>query len=284
MATLTTTIKERVRLALADKAAGDVINAILALLDDGTGSITVGAITGGDASLGITGQAAASATAAGGAVAIAAAAGGSTSGTGGAVTATAGAGTAGNANGGANTATAGAAHGTGTGGAASLIAGASGAGATGTGGTAAVTGGASAATNGKGGDVVLTPGASSGTGALGIIRASGVIGRSLSRATISNGGTITDAQTAGGILYQDASGGSVTMTTRTGTQLAAYFSTLATGESIQLFLASNHATNTSTIAGGTDVTLVGSGAVTQTGGSFLLVKTAATTFDLVRVG
>jgi len=59
---------------------------------------------------------------------------------------------------------------------------------------------------------------------------------------------------------------------------------MAVGNAISIFCASNDATNTSTIAGGTDVSLVGSGAVTQTGGTFLLIKTAATTFDLVRVG
>lgn len=109
-------------------------------------------------------------------------------------------------------------------------------------------------------------------------------GYPITRSTIADAGTVTDAQHRGLVLYQDASGGSVTMTTRTGTQLAAAFPDLGVGDAVSQFLASNHATNTSTIAGGTDVTLVGSGAVTQTGGQFLLVKTAATTFDLVRVG
>ncbi len=86
------------------------------------------------------------------------------------------------------------------------------------------------------------------------------------------------------VLYQDASGGNVTMTTRTGTQLAAAFPDMSVGDALPQYVASNHASNTSTISGGTDVTLVGSGAVINTGGSFLLIKTAATTFDLVRVG
>ena len=106
----------------------------------------------------------------------------------------------------------------------------------------------------------------------------------LSRATVTSAATISAAQMGGGILFQDASGGNVTMTTRTGTQIAADFPNLAVGDVMRLWIASNHATNTSTIAGGTDVTLVGSGAVVNTGGQFLLIKTAATTFDLVRVG
>lgn len=229
------------------------------------------------------------ATGAGGPVALVAAAGGATSGTGGAASVTAGAGTAGNAAGGAASVTAGAGQGTGAGGAASVTAGASGAGATGNGGNASVVAGAAASTNGNGGDVVLQPGLLAGTGATGMARIAGTAGKApfalnVTRSTIANAATITDLQTAGQVLYQDASGGNVTMTTRTGTQLAAYFAGMATGNAVQIFCASNHASNTSTISGGTDVTLVGSGAVTQTGGSFLLIKTAATTFDLVRVG
>lgn len=224
------------------------------------------------------------ATGAGGAAQVAGGAGGATSGTGGAASLAGGAGSAGNSAGGAASVVGGAGQGTAAGGAASITGGASGAGATGNGGSSTVAGGAAASTNGNGGSVILTAGAKAGTGLDGIIRANGVIGRKQARATIANAATISDAETAGGVLYQDASGGNVTMTTRTGTQLAAYFPDLAVGEAIQLFLASNHATNTSTIAGGTDVTLIGSGAVVNTGGQFLLIKTAATTFDLVRVG
>lgn len=115
----------------------------------------------------------------------------------------------------------------------------------------------------------------------------GVLVNKLTRSTIANAGTVTDAQMAGGVLYQDASGGNVTMTTRTGTQIDAAYPTLpafATGEGMLLRVASNHASNTSTIAGGTGVTLVGSGAVTNLGGTFLLIRTGTATYDLVRVG
>lgn len=225
------------------------------------------------------------ATGVGGAASIAGGAGGATSGAGGAASVTGGVGTNGNSAGGAASVTGGAGQGTGAGGGASIVGGASGAGATGNGGAVAVTGGAAASTNGNGGSVVVAGGAKAGTGLDGIIRATSTFARKLSRATIGNAGTVTVAQTAGGILYQDASGGNVTMTTETAANIAAAFPDLAVGEALAIYSASNHATNTSTLAGGANVTLVGSGAVTQTGGQYMLVKTAATpTFDLVRVG
>lgn len=104
------------------------------------------------------------------------------------------------------------------------------------------------------------------------------------RSTISSSGTITVAQHRGQVLFQDASGGSVTMTTATASALVLAFPGVAIGNSIMQFVASNHATNTSTISGGSSVTLVGSGAVTQIGGQFLLTRTGSATFDLVRVG
>jgi len=106
----------------------------------------------------------------------------------------------------------------------------------------------------------------------------------VTRSTIADTGTVTVAQHQGLCLYQDASGASVTMTSATATDLAAALPNMQIGDAIPQYMASNHATNTSTISGGTGVTLVGSGAVTNTGGSFLLIKTAAATFDLVRVG
>jgi hypothetical protein len=112
--------------------------------------------------------------------------------------------------------------------------------------------------------------------------------QTLSRATIADAGTITDAQHRGGIVYQDASGGNVTMTTRTAAQLVAAIPGAAVNTAIHLYVASNHASNTSTLSGGTGVTLVGSGAVTQTGGHFLIVFTnvgsGTEAADLVRVG
>ena len=101
---------------------------------------------------------------------------------------------------------------------------------------------------------------------------------------IADAGTITVAQHRGTVLQQDASGGAVTMTTATAVDIIAAFPKLTVGNGIFQFVTSNHASNTSTITGGVGVTLVGSGAVTQLGGTFLLIKTAATTMSLVRVG
>jgi hypothetical protein len=163
-----------------------------------------------------------------------------------------------------------------TGGGSSIAGGAGGAGGSGTG------------NGGNGGDVTLASGAGGATtggtaGRAGVVRVGSTFVRKLTRSTITNAATVTVAQVRTGILYQDASGGNVTMTSPTGTALDTEFPTLATGESMDIFCASNHASNTSTISGGTGVTLVGSGAVTQTGGSFKLIRTGTATYDLVRV-
>lgn len=157
--------------------------------------------------------------------------------------------------------------------------------------TAGAGGAASAGTGagGAGGTISLVPGAggtSAGgsAGVDGIVKAGAPVARPLSRATVSDAGTVTVAQVRGGVLYQSASGGAVTMASPTAADLVAAFPDVASGYGIPLYVASNHASNTSTISGGTGVTLVGSGAVTQTGGSFLLIRTGASTFDLVRVG
>lgn len=123
-----------------------------------SGSGVFAAIVGGDTSLGITGQAAASATAAGGAIVGAGAAGGGTSGAGGAVSWTGGAATSGA--GGAASLTGGAGGTAGNGGAASVIGGVGGA--TGTGGAVTIAGGASAGAGGTGGTVTLRGGAAAG--------------------------------------------------------------------------------------------------------------------------
>lgn len=273
----------------------------------GVASITGGAGTAGNAAGGVSktvggagqGSAAggaaqltggvAGATGTGGAAQVAGGIGGATSGAGGAASVAGGAGTAGNSAGGAASVVGGAGQGTAAGGAVTVTGGASGAGATGNGGAATVTGGAAASTNGNGGGVNLRPGAGTGTGVPGVVvvglaAGAGAHAIGCTRSTISNGGTLTAAQHRGLVIYQDASGGAVTCTTLTGTLLSAAFPDLAVGEALPMYHASNHATNTSTIAGGTDVTLIGSGAVINTGGHYLFIKTAATTFDLVRVG
>jgi hypothetical protein len=108
---------------------------------------------------------------------------------------------------------------------------------------------------------------------------------SVVRNDIADSGTVTAAQHRDQVLFQDASGGSVTMTSATAASINREMPNLEVGNAILQFHTSNHAVNTSTISGGTDVTLIGSGAVTNTGGQYLLVKTSATpTFALLRVG
>jgi len=162
--------------------------------------------------------------------------------------------------------------------------------------TAGAGGNATAGTGngGKGGDIYLIPGdgGTSTGGTAGVpgsvfikgTAGSAAFGLNVVRNTISNAGTVTVAQHRAHVLYQDASGGNVTMTAALGTGLDTAFPDAQTGTCIMQFVASNHATNTSTIAGNTGTTLVGSGAVTQTGGQFLLIKTGVGTWDLVRVG
>lgn len=107
-----------------------------------------------------------------------------------------------------------------------------------------------------------------GTGPVPLVRNDGA-----GSSTVAGGGTLSQAQHRAGHYYQDASGGSVTCTTRTAAQLVADFPGVAAGHVVLLYGSSNHASNTSTISGGSNVTLVGSGAITQTGGLFRLLFT-----------
>jgi hypothetical protein len=102
------------------------------------------------------------------------------------------------------------------------------------------------------------------------------------RNTIADSGTIAVTEHITKGLYQDASGGNVTMTTSAASSLQ--FEDIPVGAGILQYHSSNHATNTSTISGGAGVTLVGSGSVTSTGGQYLLLKTSESTYDFIRVG
>lgn len=269
----------------------------------GTGTVDAGA--GGAMSLGAGAGGAATSTAGaqggnGGATTLLSGAGGSAAGTdpggnGGALALTGGAG-------GAKTGTGAAAGGVGssitvTAGVGGATA-SSGANAGGAGGSVTATAGnggaASAGTGngGAGGDVVVQPGTGGSTtggtaGRAGIVRQHGPVFASCNTTatgTVGSGGTATVAQVRGRVLYQDASGGNVTMTSPTGASLDAEFPTLAAGLAIFIVHASNHATNTSTIAGGVGITLVGSGAVTSTGGQYMLLKTGTATYEMTRCG
>ena len=166
-------------------------------------AIIAGAITGGDNSLGITGQAQATtvngglvaiagaasiagATGNGGAVTIAGGASGSTAGIGGAVTVDGGLGTT-TENGGNVTIKGGVAGATGDGGTLNCTGGSAAAGATGDGGPATFAGGAAtASTNGAGGLISVTGGAGKGTGDGGAVSLVGGAG-----GATGSGGTVT---------------------------------------------------------------------------------------------
>lgn len=108
--------------------------------------------------------------------------------------------------------------------------------------------------------------------------------RQRDRATVADTGTVTVANMRTGILYQSASGGNVTMTTPAATDIVAAFPHMRNGDSIEILHASNHAANTSTLAAGSGVTLVGSGAVTNEGGRYEVIRQSATAVDWVRCG
>jgi len=106
----------------------------------------------------------------------------------------------------------------------------------------------------------------------------------LTRSTITDAATITVAQLGGGILYQDCTAAARTMVGPTAAQITSAFPVLAIGKGMIVYHSGNSAANASTITAGANVTLVGSGAVINTGGVFALIRTAATTYDYVRVG
>ncbi len=287
-------------------------------------TIAFGAITGSDASLGITGLAAAQggavvttggtsstagnaggavsqvggtpgATGVGGASSVVGGAGGATSGAGGVAALTGGAGTAGNSIGGAATVTGGAGQGTAAGAVASLTGGASGAGATGNGGAANVTGGAAASTNGNGGSVVLTPGAKSGTGVVGVIRVADTLSRKVVVTAMTTTATISVAALRGGMITANqGAAGAATYTMPTGTVMdAAMPADFAAGDSFD-FTITNISTNAAedvTVAGDTGMVAKGnvfipSNAATSdvAFATFRVVKEAANTYSFYRVG
>lgn len=195
------------------------------------GDATMTGIVGGDASMGVTGLAAAqggdvalaggaSSTSAnaggavtavggapgltgiGGAVTLTGAAGGATSGAGGAVASVGGAGAAGNAAGGAVTAVGGAGQGSASGGAVTRTGGAGGA--TGAGGAGTLVGGAGGATSGAGGAVSVTGGAgtngNSAGGAASVVGGAGQGTASGGALTATAGASGAGATGTGGVV------------------------------------------------------------------------------------
>lgn len=200
-----------------------MVNQVNGITGNGTsGNITANAITGGDSSLGVNGQAAAQGgdviitggtssttgnaggaarlhgglpgpTGVGGDATVRGAIGGATSGNGGLASLTGGAGTAGNATGGLARVVGGAGQGSAAGGAGLVTGGAGGA--TGAGGAVTLTGGAAGATSGTGGAVTIVGGASPLSGNGGAVTLTGG-----AATTSGNGGdvTLTAGASAGG--------------------------------------------------------------------------------------
>lgn len=295
---------------------------------EGTGIVEVSvggtedpaAITGGANPFPITGEAAASATAAGGAVTVAGAPGGATSGAGGAVSIDGGAATGGNSNGGAAAVAGGAAHGTGTGGLGSVTGGAASGGngaggiaevvggqgaGTGNGGAAEVVGGVGGATSGaggaavitggaagtgsnaNGGDVNLTPGAKDGTGVAGVVRIGGVeIISQGAPGSQDTAATLTAAQILAGILTSNPSG-AINLQLPLATAMDTALPTAAAGDAFDFSVISlAGSTNLPTLTINTGWTLVGAvtfTAVAGNAGRFRARKTGAGAWTLYRL-
>jgi hypothetical protein len=234
--------------------------------------ITVDSITATDASLGITGLAAAQ----GGAVALVGGASSTTGNAGGAVTLTGGAGGA-----------------TGAGGAVTLTA-AAGGGTSGAGGAITLTAGAGTAGDGNGGSITFTPGAKNGTGKDGAVYSRGVpLYKQAAPAAKTVTAAITAAELVAGLITTTGATGPSLHQLPTGTLIDAELPGVATGDSF-FFTIINTGTGASddaTITVNTDVTIVGNptiGSLTDAtiisgSGRFLARRSAANTYVVYRV-
>lgn len=260
----------------------------------GTGLVTISVggieapteIIGGATPFPIVGQAAASATAAGGEVDIAGAPGGATSGTGGAVKVTGGAGTNGNAQGGEADLTGGAGQGSAAGGAVKVAGGVGGA--TGVGGAVNVTGGAAVASgNANGGDVTIAGGAKDGTGVGGVVRISGIeLVSQGAQSTQDTAATLTAAQLLAGILTSNPAG-AVNLQLPLATAMDTALPSSVAGDAFDFSVISlAGSTNLPTLTTNTGWTLVGAvvfTAVAGNAGRFRARKTGAGTWTLYRL-
>lgn len=305
--------------ALVLGAAGEIATITSATIT----TLTTNAVSCGDSSLGITGQAAAQggdvaltggasstsgnaggaatltggtpgATGVGGAATVTAGIGGATSGNGGVASVTGGAGTAGNATGGVGRVVGGAGQGTGAGGAAQVTGGASGAGATGNGGQAAVTGGAASSTNGNGGSVVLTGGAKTGTGVAGmIISRSVMMVNQGAPAAKTVSATLTAAEVLTGIITVNQGAGAASalqLPLATGMDTAMPDSAAGDAFDFSLINISTVAAEDASITTNTGWTLVGNmdvasnaAATDKSAGQFRAHKTGAGAWTLYRL-
>ena len=101
--------------------------------------------------------------------------------------------------------------------------------------------------------------------------------------SLTGDATLTAAQIAGGIIScNKGSDAGLTVTTPTGTLLDSYFPSAKVGSVIDLTITNNNnsgSSSTVTFAGGTGVTVYGSGTVARYGGAtYRLIRTATATW------
>lgn len=254
---------------------------------------TTTAATAGGALTITAGQGATSGT--GGALPLAAGAGGTT-GTGGAGSLSGGAGgtTSGAGGVGSIVGGAGGTGGTGNGGVGKVVGGASGTGATGTGGAAQVTGGAAVSTNGDGGMVILTGGAKNGSGLAGLIRFASATSRVVTVGTMTDTATITTANILQGVIKCTPTA-AASYTMPTGAVIAAALpAAFTTGDSLDFTLvnvATNDTFDITLVTAASGTTLFGnliveanSAAAKWSSGTFRIVCSGASTYDVYRLG
>lgn len=106
--------------------------------------------------------------------------------------------------------------------------------------------------------------------------------------TKTNGQTATAGEFLSGMIYMDASGGNVGFITPTAAQLVAAVPGCKVGTTIDVCIASNHATNSVTITPGANVNAIGSMVSTQTGAYYKMrftnIGSGTEAVSLIRVG
>lgn len=95
--------------------------------------------------------------------------------------------------------------------------------------------------------------------------------------------TITTTDVVPNAVFTSTTAAAVAATTPTGTQLSTQLAGVSTGQAVRITIINTGGSNAITLTAGTDVTVVGAAAVAaSTSGTFLLKKTAATTWIAYR--
>ena len=95
--------------------------------------------------------------------------------------------------------------------------------------------------------------------------------------------TITTTDVVPNAVFTSTTAAAVAATTPTGTQLSTQLAGVAVGQAVRITIINTGGSNAITLTAGTDVSIVGAAAVSaSTSGTFLLKKTAATTWIAYR--